>query len=75
MKDKIHIGNCTKEKMVELICIGNCTNQTIVELIFGTVSEFARQVELNGDRFVHDNYITVTYDEFEDIHFFWKSKS
>ena len=55
-------------------CIGNCTDETLVELIFGSVSEFARQVELNGDKFVYDNHIIVTYDEEYDIHYFWKIK-
>ena len=60
-----------KEKME---CVGNCTDENIVELIFGSVSEFARQVEENGDRFIYKNYIVVTYDVENDIHYFWKNK-
>jgi len=60
-----------KEKMEY---VGNCTDENIVELIFGSVSEFARQVEENGDRFIYKNYIVVTYDVENDIHYFWKNK-
>jgi len=53
-------------------CIGNCTEETIIDLIFGSVSEFARQVELNGDRFIYNDDIRVAYDEVDDIHYFWR---
>ena len=49
--------------------VGNCTSQELVEGIFGSVSEFARQVEINGDNFIYNN-IKVLYDSIEDIHCF-----
>jgi hypothetical protein len=52
--------------------IGNCTQDDVVEDIFGSVSEFARQVEENGDEFLYNNSVTVKYDEVNDVHyFFW----
>lgn len=50
--------------------LGNCTNENLIEAIFGSVSEFARQVEENGDEFTF-GYIRVTYDREKDIHTFW----
>lgn len=49
--------------------IGNCADEELVENIFGSVSEFARQVEQNGDRFLYEG-IQVSYDSCEDIHYF-----
>ncbi len=49
---------------------GTCVVEELVEHIFGSVSEFARQVEENGDNFTYNEY-TITYDEKEDIHTFW----
>ena len=49
--------------------IGNCTEEEIVEKIFGSVSEFARQVELFGNEFTNMGII-VTYDFETDIHTF-----
>lgn len=51
--------------------LGNCTDENVVEEIFGSVSEFARQVELNGDSFVYCG-VAVMYDEEKDIHQFDK---
>jgi hypothetical protein len=52
--------------------IGNCTQDDVVEDIFGSVSEFARQVEENGDEFLYNNSVIVKYDEVNDVHyFFW----
>jgi len=51
-------------------CIGNCRDEDLINIIFGSVSEFARQVELNGDEFVHGQY-TIKYNELEDIHYFY----
>lgn len=50
---------------------GNCTQDDVVEEIFGSTSEFARQVEENGDQFVYRNII-VKYDDAEDIHYFFE---
>lgn len=49
--------------------IGDCTNEEVVENIFGSVSEFARQVEQNGDQFLFEG-IQVNYDCCEDVHYF-----
>lgn len=51
--------------------IGNCTQDDVVEDIFGSVSEFARQVEENGDEFLYKDQIVVTYHEADDIHYFF----
>jgi hypothetical protein len=51
--------------------IGNCTQEYIVDDIFGSVSEFARQVEENGDEFLYKNDVVVKYDEDNDIHYFF----
>jgi hypothetical protein len=52
--------------------IGNCTDEDIVDNIFGSVSEFARQVEENGDEFLYQNDIIVKYDEDNDVHYFYQ---
>lgn len=41
-----------------------------IEEIFGSVSEFARQVEENGNEFKFGS-VQVTHDEDKDIHTFW----
>jgi hypothetical protein len=51
--------------------IGNCTQEDVVEDIFGSVSEFARQVEENGDTFLYNNEVAVKYDEDNDVHYFF----
>lgn len=50
--------------------LGDCTNEDLVEEIFGSVSEFACQVERLGNNFDFGNF-RVTYDESKDIHYFW----
>jgi hypothetical protein len=50
--------------------LGDCRNESLIEDIFGSVSEFARQVEENGDEFTF-GYIRVTYGREKDIHTFW----
>jgi hypothetical protein len=52
--------------------IGNCTEEDVVDNIFGSVSEFARQVEENGDEFLYQNDIVVKYDEDNDVHYFYQ---
>jgi len=52
--------------------IGNCTMEDVVEDIFGSVSEFARLVEENGDEFLYKNSIVVKYDEDNDVHYFFE---
>ena len=51
--------------------IGNCINQELVEEIFGSVSEFARQVELNGNSFTYGKY-KIKYNAKTDIHSFFE---
>lgn len=51
--------------------IGNCTQNDVIEDIFGSVSEFARQVEENGDEFLYKDQIVITYDEANDTHYFF----
>jgi hypothetical protein len=51
--------------------IGNCTQEDVVDDIFGSVSEFARQVELNGDTFLYNDEVVVKYDEDNDVHYFF----
>lgn len=58
-------------KQNEEIFIGNCRNETLVEEIFGSVSEFARQVEEKGNSFWIDG-VLVKYDHTTDIHSFWE---
>jgi hypothetical protein len=50
--------------------IGNCQDEELVEEIFGSISEFARQIEENGDNFIYYNY-EIHYDEETDIHWFF----
>lgn len=49
--------------------IGDCRDESLIEEIFGSVSEFARLVEENGDNFTFEK-ITITYDDESDIHTF-----
>jgi len=46
--------------------------EDVVEDIFGSVSEFARLVEENGDEFLYKNSIVVKYDEDNDVHYFFE---
>lgn len=48
----------------------DCTESDMVDHIFGSASEFARQVELNGNNFTHEG-VLVEYNEDEDIHYFF----
>jgi len=49
--------------------IGTCKDAACVENIFGSVSEFARQIELHGDEFTYQG-IAITYNEKTDTHTF-----
>jgi hypothetical protein len=49
--------------------IGDCRDEGLIEEIFGSVSEFARLVEENGDNFVFGK-VSIEYDEESDIHTF-----
>ena len=51
--------------------IGNCRDESLVDSIFGSVSEFSRQVEECGDNFKYRG-VVVKYDSNTDIHSFWK---
>ena len=54
--------------------LGTCISEELVEHIFGSVSEFARQVELRGNNFIYTGFhfgdVQVVYDEVVDIHHF-----
>jgi hypothetical protein len=52
--------------------IGNCIDEKLVEEIFGSVSEFARQIELYGSDNFFYNDIEVVYDKNDDIHWFFE---
>ncbi len=62
--------------MTEIVCkddrgiIGNCQDTTCIRAIFGSVSEFARQVEIQGDEFVYGS-VKVVYNEKTDVHTFF----
>ena len=51
--------------------IGDCRNEKIIESIFGSVSEFARQVELNGNEFIYKKSVKVVYNQVADVHGFF----
>jgi hypothetical protein len=52
--------------------IGDCRDEKLVESIFGSVSEFARQLEIRKrNSFLFEKKIMVTYDEDDDIHYFY----
>jgi len=53
------------------IKIGNCVDDSCVDDIFGSVSEFARQVEEEGDNFLYGD-INVKYNPKTDIHTFYE---
>lgn len=66
-------GKLVRPNMNTNKAFGNCKNESLVESIFGSISEFARQVELNGDNFVYHR-IEVRYDDKADIHWFFREK-
>lgn len=51
--------------------IGTCVDGSCVDDIFGSVSEFARQVEKKGDNFLYGN-IRIKYNPKTDTHLFYK---
>jgi hypothetical protein len=63
------LQNCKFAQSQDML--GNCRDEALVESMFGSVSEFARQIEENGDNFVYGN-IKVVYDPKTDIHTFYK---
>lgn len=56
--------------MNERIPFGDCRNENLVIAIFGSVSEFARLCEAEGDNFQYGN-VDIVYDEDRDIHYFY----
>jgi len=50
--------------------IGTCIDEELVEYIFGSVSEFGRLIEEQGDEFTYKG-VKVFYDSAEDIHYFY----
>jgi len=61
----------TQESRISKGVYGTCQNEDLVKEIFGSVSEFARQIENNGDEFVYRG-VRVIYDKATDIHTFLK---
>jgi len=55
-------------------CRGDCRDDNLIDHIFGSVSEFARQIEEHGDEFIYQG-IKVTYDPDKDIHYFYSRES
>lgn len=55
--------------------IGTCIDTELVQKFFGSVSEFARQIELQGNDFLYKNKIEVTYNAKIDVHTFWSNKN
>jgi hypothetical protein len=51
--------------------IGTCVDEDLIDSIFGSVTDFAHQVELHGDNFIYRN-IRVEYNADEDIHYFYQ---
>lgn len=51
--------------------LGDCRDENLIEELFGSVSEFARLVEENGDNFKYEN-IKIKYSKKTDIHSFFK---
>lgn len=47
----------------------DCRNEELVNLIFGDVTNFAQQVETNGDNFQYNGW-EILYDATADIHYF-----
>lgn len=74
MRNKLEVPTKIKytDRMKLDRMIGNCTMEDVVEDIFGSVSEFARLVEENGDEFLYKNSIVVKYDEDNDVHYFFE---
>ncbi len=52
--------------------IGDCRDESLVNEIFGSVSEFALQVENNPPNFQYGN-IKIKYIESLDLHLFFKN--
>lgn len=50
--------------------IGDCRNEMLVNDIFGSVTDFAYQIETHGNNFTYKN-VRVVYDETTDIHSFY----
>ncbi len=55
---------------MKTVPIGDCKSIELIEDIFGSVSEFARQIELKGNNFQYGEYL-VTYNKDEDTHSFF----
>ena len=52
------------------ILLGDCRNENLIESIFGSISEFARLVEVRGNDFVFGK-IQIKYNRNKDIHSFY----
>jgi hypothetical protein len=54
--------------------LGTCKNESLIEELFGSVSELARQVEINNNNKFLYNSIVVKYNQKTDIHSFYSVK-
>lgn len=50
--------------------IGDCRDESLIEEIFGSVTDFARLVEENGDNFIYGKY-KIEYNHKKDRHYFY----
>lgn len=57
--------------MIKTMKLGDCRSESLINDIFGSVSEFGRLVEENGNEF-QIGWLVVSYDEDTDIHTFYK---
>lgn len=53
--------------------LSTCQDEEFINNLFGSVSEFARLVEENGNTFTYRG-ILIEYNEDEDIHYFYSVK-
>lgn len=51
--------------------LGDCRDEELIDSLFGSVSEFARLAEENGDEFTSGS-LRVTYNSRLDRHYFWR---
>jgi len=52
--------------------IGDCRNEELVKELFGSVTDFAYEIENRGDNFTFGK-IKVKYNKNTDIHSFYES--
>lgn len=67
----IKLKDILNESDEHLLKLGDCRDENLIDELFGSVSEFGRQIEKNGDDFVYGK-IKITYNPKSDIHTFWE---